>query len=429
MHQIGARDFRTHALSSSVVVRAVVHPFGCAGGPFSPPLASVSPSVAVDRRSVARTRFAVHHRSRTCSHARSRAQIRLRVSSMDEVLRFILELYRAAGETPVTEFHDLALKMLRAVVAFRSATWSSAKYEAGRLEFLKVHAYNEPQEMLDQFAALNRKQPVAVSLAARTPGVARILHVPSLLSGDDDKEMRRYVIRYGHEHSLIISDAEKDSPRSWGEWLSLYRPEISGSFTANDSRLVSLLMPHLSEALKINQSLALGARSRGESGAEDQVHRDGNWTGKALVRSNGIVLHCTQGFARLLADECTDWTGVRLPAALLRNVLRGNPSWTANRTVEIRASSFGEAMLLTARRMPVTRRLSPREQVIARSFGSGLSHKEVARQLRLSPVTVRNVVQNIYRKLGITDKAQLARIMALDSPPFQGFRSEEVRGL
>lgn len=42
----------------------------------------------------------------------------------------------------------------------------------------------------------------------------------------------------------------------------------------------------------------------------------------------------------------------------------------------------------------------------------GASYKEIARRVTLAPATVRNVVQVTYRKLGINNKAQLARLMA-----------------
>jgi DNA-binding NarL/FixJ family response regulator len=44
--------------------------------------------------------------------------------------------------------------------------------------------------------------------------------------------------------------------------------------------------------------------------------------------------------------------------------------------------------------------LSPRERAVALLIGGGLSNKEVARELGLSPGTVKNHVQSILRKLG-----------------------------
>jgi DNA-binding CsgD family transcriptional regulator len=69
-------------------------------------------------------------------------------------------------------------------------------------------------------------------------------------------------------------------------------------------------------------------------------------------------------------------------------------------------------VLLVLQEVPPTERLSARELEVAQLFGGGASYKEIARQASISPATVRNVVQNTYRKLKINNKAQLARLVA-----------------
>ncbi len=51
--------------------------------------------------------------------------------------------------------------------------------------------------------------------------------------------------------------------------------------------------------------------------------------------------------------------------------------------------------------------LSKREMTVAEHYASGQSHKEIARELGVSPATIRNHIAAIYRKLGINNKAQL----------------------
>ena len=44
-----------------------------------------------------------------------------------------------------------------------------------------------------------------------------------------------------------------------------------------------------------------------------------------------------------------------------------------------------------------------------------MTHKEIARDLALAPATVRHYIRNAYAKLGISDKAALGRLIALDA--------------
>ena len=52
-------------------------------------------------------------------------------------------------------------------------------------------------------------------------------------------------------------------------------------------------------------------------------------------------------------------------------------------------------------------RLSERERGLAQLFARGVTRKDIARQLGLSPSTVKNHLSNIYRKLGIKDRVAL----------------------
>jgi len=85
--------------------------------------------------------------------------------------------------------------------------------------------------------------------------------------------------------------------------------------------------------------------------------------------------------------------------------LRAAP-WAERAAGELRAT--GE----TARkRDPSTaEQLTPQELQIARLVGQGLSNKEVAAMLFLSPRTVDSHLRSVFAKLGLTSRTQLARL-------------------
>ena len=63
-------------------------------------------------------------------------------------------------------------------------------------------------------------------------------------------------------------------------------------------------------------------------------------------------------------------------------------------------------------RRPATGGLTPTEQRIAELIASGLTYRETADALFISPKTVQWNLSKIYRKLGIRSRAQLAATLA-----------------
>ena len=53
--------------------------------------------------------------------------------------------------------------------------------------------------------------------------------------------------------------------------------------------------------------------------------------------------------------------------------------------------------------------LTPREKEVFREFDKGLSYKEIAASLCISPGTVHTHMKNIYKKIGVTNKEEALR--------------------
>jgi DNA-binding CsgD family transcriptional regulator len=92
-----------------------------------------------------------------------------------------------------------------------------------------------------------------------------------------------------------------------------------------------------------------------------------------------------------------------LKAAQQRFESLGAPAWAERARVELRAS--GQT---ARRREPSTRDdLTAQELQIARLVAAGLSNRDVAAQLFLSPRTIDFHLRNVFRKLGISSRMQL----------------------
>jgi DNA-binding NarL/FixJ family response regulator len=84
----------------------------------------------------------------------------------------------------------------------------------------------------------------------------------------------------------------------------------------------------------------------------------------------------------------------------------GAAPWADRATAELRAS--GE----TARRRDHTAadQLTPQERQVAQLVAEGLSNKEVAAQLFLSPRAIDAHLRSVFAKLDVTSRTQLARL-------------------
>jgi two-component system nitrate/nitrite response regulator NarL len=69
---------------------------------------------------------------------------------------------------------------------------------------------------------------------------------------------------------------------------------------------------------------------------------------------------------------------------------------------EIQSGLATQIQLRETERRPV---LSPREQEVLRRIAEGDSAPQIARQLHLSPSTVKTHLQSLYEKLGVSDRA------------------------
>lgn len=102
---------------------------------------------------------------------------------------------------------------------------------------------------------------------------------------------------------------------------------------------------------------------------------------------------------------------VQLRAALTAFEALGAEPWAERARAELRAT--GE----TARKREPSSldQLTPQELQVAGFVAQGLANKEVAAQLFLSPRTIDHHLRNVFAKLGITSRTQLARL-PLESP-------------
>lgn len=313
--------------------------------------------------------------------------------------QLLLELYAAARELSIAEFPAFAFCLLESALRFDAARYTALKFLHPGAMVCTSHLHNDRVDTVFDWEQINRHDAVIPAVEA-APGRALAFHAPTLFAGRDKAIMRDFIQRTGHRNTLVIGlhDEGDDLWRS----LSLYLSRADDRYAERDQRLLEALMPHVVEALRINE--ALGARAvPTESSARASL---------AIAGPDGMIHFASPRFVDLMRREWPQWPSARLPTCVLDRVRATGDHGYAGHAVELRVERGGGLLFVRACAPSPCAILSARERRVAALCASGGTHKAIARELHLSPATVRNHLQHIYAKLGINGKAQLATLMA-----------------
>jgi DNA-binding CsgD family transcriptional regulator len=129
----------------------------------------------------------------------------------------------------------------------------------------------------------------------------------------------------------------------------------------------------------------------------------------AVCSPLGVLQFAEPEFARLMQLEWPDWPGGSLPEALLQ-APAGGP--LTGRQASFHLQVTDAALVVKAQPRSPLDRLSPGERRVAELFGAGRTYKSVARELRLSPNTVRHYLRQAYAKLNIRNKGEIAWLLS-----------------
>lgn len=299
-----------------------------------------------------------------------------------------LELQRLARDRSIEHFHAQALVLVQRLLPFDKAWWGCAAMIDSLPELHSSHLFGLPPEYLADWQSI-RHEDITVDLASATPHKAVIIDSTHSTPG-----LSWLGERHGFREFLCM--IHSDAQTGLVNHLTLYRAPSAAPFNSLDKLLLDNLMGHLIAAMAANQIRTLVTK-------RESLPHSLNLA-LAVCDARG-TLHCAErGFIDLLLSEWPDWTGPQLPGPISLDGYQGN-------RLLLEVSAVGDLLLLTGRSHGVMHHLSARENDVARRFGEGKTYKEIARDLGLAPNTVRHHIRTIYSKLGVKDKACIARLL------------------
>lgn len=303
--------------------------------------------------------------------------------------------------------------LLNSLVPFDSARYGSGPLTQQGLQVQEFFLHNKPIEAITDYATITHRDPV-LKAGQANPGRFIPFHPPTLFAGKENRPLFAYAKRYEHENGMTAVHVEHDSPDTTAIFISLFRADADNHFLQQDCWLAEQLLPHLLEALKINQTLA--------------VHRslaDTNHSVVAIARQNGALHFCGMGFRKLLHGEWPDWESAILPGPLRDELGRSGSTGFHTANIRVSVKRIGELLFLKASSVSAsvprptirpeslqnTYGLTPAEARVAITLLESNSAKGAANHLRVSPHTVRTQIKQVYAKFGVDTRVHFVKLM------------------
>ena len=310
-----------------------------------------------------------------------------------------LQWHAAALTLGLEAFQSWCLASLKPQLRFDCAVWgllSDAGAATGR-RINSAHVHRVGDDVIDRLEALRGDD----FAATRAPGNAVSISLSDpAWAGPAHTELRDHARRHGLLNTLSIRFA--DAQASGQQFILLGRKTAGQRFGAEDVRTFELLAPHMMQAYVTCRRLFLDSALVGD--------RRSAALAVAMVDRAGMVHDQHARFVPMLQREWSDWPGHRLPEPLLElTARRAGTRWRfLGAQVTADFVPVDNRYLVTLRPRHVSDVLTPRENEVAQRYAAGGNFREIAESLNLAPATVRSHLRNVFGKLQIRNKSQLA---------------------
>lgn len=305
----------------------------------------------------------------------------------------LLRLYEAARTFSVEIFQHRAMELVGELLPFDGGWWGRATAE-GRAH--KVHCsylHGLPQDLPQ---LLNATDPENL-VARRTREAPDRSHWFGPEDWSTQSSTAALAVHMGISQALCITQV--DGQTGLASFVSLTRRDATPMFSEHERSLLELLAPHMAAALDLCCATYMSRLHRGDN------------TAILTTDSQGWLHVAEPAVALLLRSEWPDWNGPRLPAALTKQIAERSPLFVGQQ-LRVDIAWTGEHVLVTLRPRNARDILTSKEYAVAEAYSHGHSYKEVAQMLELAPATVRHHLSATYLKLGVSDKAALARMLS-----------------
>jgi len=310
---------------------------------------------------------------------------------MQVLEQLISRLYRSTKDIDIAHFREWALSEVQNLIPFDAAIWST-----GHLSTRTFHTHttlNLPKhfpDLLLEHLAINPLRKALFNKVGSAVDMSDVIDDQAFYAS----EIYQRVFQ-PHHISRILSSIHICPRTGIYTLLSLYRFDPEERFLDLEKQQHQRLLFHLVEAA--SHACFMSLKACCEGGSEAHAYH-------AICDKQGVYHEAEPQFMDLMEAHFGS-------SELSRFQLDASKSEQLYDDLLIRSLQLGDLYRISIRECSPIDKLTAREQEVVDGVTQGLSFKQIAKKLELSPSTVSNHLYRIYQKLNINNRSELADLI------------------
>jgi len=320
--------------------------------------------------------------------------------SSEYLNKFISQIYIATSKIDRAEYRDWALSQLQNLITFDGAIWSNGHKNTIRFHnHTLVNVSESLTQSLLEYLDIN---PLADALFNNL-GIP--IDMRDLLNDDEFYQSEIYLKCFKpHGIERILSSVHLDERTGLFTLLTLYRFERDNPFSNIDKQLQEHALYHLLNASKHALFLQLEHTDSDLKPKQQNSH-------KAICDQQGYFHYVQNSFMDLLDAHVIDNNIEGNVFEKLPFEINTEETSFHQYGLQITLKPFHDLVIVEISPLGPLDNLTNREQEVVYTLAKGLTFKEAAKELSLSPSTISNHLYRIYQKLNIGSKSELFKLL------------------
>lgn len=308
------------------------------------------------------------------------------------ISQIILSFHNQATKKRLSEFRESSFDLLHRHIPFDSAIWIDGVV-GQKIRVHSLYPYKLSEDTSHNYLDGNACNTL---IEAAQQGLGNTL-AENLLNEKgfsccctihEDESPIHDMIVFGYKQALS----------SLSGLVFLLRKRGGNTFSGQERLLAKILLPHMVQSVTNNHLAYINQYA---------VSLDRKRSSCAICDKYAVLHYVGEGFDELIKTRWPNWIGPILPIGTILQSGPGRKSLEAGNII-LHFEPIEDKYIVTAHEEMRCFSLTKKEREVVMYLIRGLPYKSIASVMNISPSTVTNHVNNIYRKSGVHSKSELA---------------------